>query len=196
MSNDAFTAGVEPGGLRSKDEIRILLCYLLTSVDAPLSRETILQSLEGSGLANYFEITDALKELVSNGNLLLEGGFYRASGQAKRIARQLDTALPYSARTKAVRTALGLLAQARRERENTVEMERTGAGCRVSCHITGGKDGEDLMTLVLTVPDMYQAELVKHNFQQAPDRVYQMMLALLTGERAVAADFLQTAPEA
>lgn len=196
MSNDAFTAGVEPGGLRSKDEIRILLCYLLTSVDAPLSRETILQSLEGSGLANYFEITDALKELVSNGNLLLEGDLYRASGQAKRIARQLDTALPYSARTKAVRTALGLLAQARRERENTVEMERTGAGCRVSCHITGGKDGEDLMTLVLTVPDMYQAELVKHNFQQAPDRVYQMMLALLTGERAVAADFLQTAPEA
>lgn len=195
MSNDAFTAGVEPGGLRSKDEIRILLCYLLTSVDAPLSRETILQSLEGSGLANYFEITDALKELVSNGNLLLEGDLYRASGQAKRIARQLDTALPYSARTKAVRTALGLLAQARRERENTVEMERTGAGCRVSCHITGGKDGEDLMTLVLTVPDMYQAELVKHNFQQAPDRVYQMMLALLTGERAVAADFLQTAPE-
>ena len=38
MEFDAFTGGIEPGGLRSKDEIRILICYLLTSVSAPLSR--------------------------------------------------------------------------------------------------------------------------------------------------------------
>ena len=38
MQNDAFTAGVEPGGLQSKDEIRILLCYLLTSVGVPLHK--------------------------------------------------------------------------------------------------------------------------------------------------------------
>lgn len=54
MAYDAFTAGVEPGGLRTRDEIRILLCYLLTSVNAPLSREDILQSVQGLGLANYF----------------------------------------------------------------------------------------------------------------------------------------------
>ena len=54
MAYDAFTAGVEPGGLRTRDEIRIQLCYLLTSVNAPLSREDNLQSVQGLGLANYF----------------------------------------------------------------------------------------------------------------------------------------------
>jgi len=32
---DAFTAGVEPGGLTSTQEIRILLCYMLIPWDKP-----------------------------------------------------------------------------------------------------------------------------------------------------------------
>ena len=42
MEFDAFTGGVEPGGLRTKNQIRILICYLLSSVDAPLSRQDII----------------------------------------------------------------------------------------------------------------------------------------------------------
>ena len=38
MEYDAFTGGVAPGGLRSKSDIRILICYMLKSVNAPLSR--------------------------------------------------------------------------------------------------------------------------------------------------------------
>ena len=38
MKQDAFSAGVEPGGLWHKNDIRILLCYILASVGAPLSR--------------------------------------------------------------------------------------------------------------------------------------------------------------
>lgn len=191
MPNDAFTAGIEPGGLRSKDEIRILLCYLLTSVGAPLPREAILQSVQENGLANYFEVTDALKELTANGNLLLGESGYRASRQAQQIARQLDTALPYSVRTKALQAALRLLAQARRERENAVEIDPTAEGVRVTCHISGGPARGDLMTLALMVPDMQQAALVKQAFQKAPDHIYQVLLALLTGEPEVAAEFLQ-----
>ena len=184
MAYDAFTAGVEPGGLRTKDEIRILLCYLLSSVDAPLSREVILQSIQGMGLANYFELTDALEDLTKNGNLLLQDGCYRASEQARGIAQQLDTALPVTVRDKAVGAALGLLAQARRERENKVEIEKCGSSFCVHCHISGGST--DMMTLSLPVPDRRQAELVRHNFQKAPERVYQMLLALLIDDHKIA----------
>ena len=37
MEYDAFTGGVAPGGLRSKSDIRILICYMLKSVNAPLT---------------------------------------------------------------------------------------------------------------------------------------------------------------
>ena len=74
MAYDAFTGGVEPGGLRSKDEIRILLCYLLASVPAPLSRDDILTIMQENGFANYFEVTDSLSELEENGNVLRTPG--------------------------------------------------------------------------------------------------------------------------
>lgn len=55
MKFDAFTGGVEPGGLRSKDEIRILICYLLTSVGAPLAKNDLIQIITENGLANYLK---------------------------------------------------------------------------------------------------------------------------------------------
>ena len=54
MEYDAFTAGIEPGGLRTKNDIRIMVCYILNSVKAPLSKENILNILQEKGLANYF----------------------------------------------------------------------------------------------------------------------------------------------
>ena len=41
MEYDAFTGGVAPGGLRSKSDIRILICYMLKSVNAPLSGDPL-----------------------------------------------------------------------------------------------------------------------------------------------------------
>lgn len=55
MEYDTFTAGVGPGGLRTKNDIRVLLCYLLASVNVPLHREDILSILQEYDLANYFE---------------------------------------------------------------------------------------------------------------------------------------------
>ena len=46
MEYDAFTGGVAPGGLRSKSDIRILICYMLKSVNAPLSGDDIIKVLQ------------------------------------------------------------------------------------------------------------------------------------------------------
>ena len=39
-ANDAFTAGVRPGGLTSSTEIRLLLCYLVKNA-GPIARQEI-----------------------------------------------------------------------------------------------------------------------------------------------------------
>ena len=54
MRRDAFTGGVDPGGLWVQNDIRILICYILDSVQAPLSQEDLSRSVQGRGLANYF----------------------------------------------------------------------------------------------------------------------------------------------
>lgn len=187
MDFDAFTGGIEPGGLRTKNEIRILVCYLLTSVNAPLSKNDIVEIVQGNGLANYFEVSDAISELAENGILSLSGagGECTAGETARMIAKQLDTALPPSVRSKARAAALNLLAKAKRERENRVDITKTQNGYSVVCHISGG--AEDLMSFTLAVPDLQQAHMVRDNFQDSPGDIYRMLLALLTGNSDSAA---------
>ena len=69
MEFDALTGGVEPGGLRNKSDIRLLICYLLSSIDAPLSKQDIVQIMQENGLANYFEVMDSLSEMVEKGTV-------------------------------------------------------------------------------------------------------------------------------
>ena len=64
MKQDAFSAGVEPGGLYSSQEIKILICYMLAGVGEPLARHSVLEILSGNGMANFFEAGAAVDELI------------------------------------------------------------------------------------------------------------------------------------
>jgi len=188
---NAFTGGVEPGGLRSQNDIRILICYLLTSVNAPLSAEDIAKILQEKALANYFEIGDALSSLCIKKNIRQnENGDYEILPPGREIARELDTVLPLSVRDKTLESAVALLSRARNEWENRVEIdEQPRGGYQVTLHISGGNF--DMMRLTLQVPDKKQAKLVKENFHRDPLRIYSLLLAALTGDKSMQRELLE-----
>ena len=72
MEFDALTAGVKPGGLRSKQDIKLLICYLLSSIPQGLSKTDLINVLQDNNLANYFEVASAFDELLKQGNLTEE----------------------------------------------------------------------------------------------------------------------------
>lgn len=192
MNFDALTAGIEPGGLRSKNDIKLLICYMLASVQTALSEEEIVSILQENGLANYFEITDAFSDLVAAGNLAADEkkpGSYQVTDSGKLISEQLDISLPISVRERALSATLNLLAQVRRENENKVTIQKTENGYTVHCHVSGGE--MELMSFSLYVPDMLQARMVKRIFHRDPQRVYQGMLALVTGNDDLLRELLQ-----
>lgn len=192
MEYDTFTAGVGPGGLRTKNDIRVLLCYLLASVGAPLPQEDILSILQEYDLANYFEIMDTLSDLQSKGLIQASQEFpgcVTTTEQGREVARQLDVTLPISIREKTVGAAMNLLARAKREQENRVEIKKNEKGYSVTCHVS---DGEmDLLAFTLYAPDRYQANQIKKNFHRNPEIVYRAVLAAVTGSRDLAADALR-----
>ena len=98
MEFDALTAGVKPGGLRSKQDIKLLICYLLSSIQEGLSKNDLIKVLQGNDLANYFEVASAFDELLKQGNLTgPEGPFpYTVTPSGKMIAQELDVSLPIS----------------------------------------------------------------------------------------------------
>ena len=191
MRQDAFTGGVDPGGLWNQNDIRILLCYILSSVNAPLSGQDLSEILQRKALANYFEAGDALAALEQRGNVVRdEDGCYRVTEAGREIAETLDATLPLSVRDKALEAAFTLLADARPHRENRAEAAPLETAFQVTCHISGGA-GMELMSISLFVPDSAQAELVKERFYRDPEQVYKLLLSSLTGDTAYARSLLE-----
>ena len=191
MEFEALTAGVKPGGLRSKQDIKLLICYLLSSIPQGLSKTDLINVLQDNNLANYFEVASAFDELLKQGNLTEaqeEETFYTVTASGKMIAQELDVSLPISIREQVLSAALSLMAQQKRERENTVTITKIENGCQVECHISGGE--MDLMSFTLYVPDMMQAKLVKRNFQKDPQLIYSCILAALTRNQDMVRELL------
>ena len=192
MDFDVLTAGVEPGGLRSKNEIKLLICYMLTSAKAPLAKNDIISIIQDNGLANYFEITSAFADLLEHSNILCENekdDLYSVTESGMLISSQLDISLPISVRERALSATMNLLAKIKREQENRVRIQQTEQGYMVSCSVSGGN--MDLMSLSLYVPDMLQAKMVKKNFHKDPARGYRCLFAIVTGNSDLTAEILQ-----
>lgn len=192
MSGDAFLANVSPGGLTGKDDIKILVCYLLLCIDTGLTKDDIVTVIIDNQIANYFEITNAISSLLADGNIVFdqESLVYKVSGSGKMIAEQLKSSLPYTIREKAVSAAINLLAKKKCEKENVVKITRLPNGCSVNCVIPGGND-MDLMNVSIYVPDMLQAKAVKRNFHKNPDLIYQALLSCFTGNYELLKESLQ-----
>ncbi len=190
MKQQAFTGGVGPGGLWNQNDIRILICYVLSSINSPLSGEDLGNIFQSKALANYFEVTDALAALEAQNHVRkTPSQRYEVTETGREIGESLDVTLPLSVRDKALEAAVVLLSRARLERENKVTLRPTERGVQVNFRIA---DGEmTLMDLSLYVPDMAQAQLVKENFYRDPGAIYQLLLAALTRDRDLAQETLE-----
>ena len=190
MNFDAFDEGINLGGIRSKNEIRILICYLINSVKTPVSKEIILESLQKDGLANYFEASACFDELIKKEHIksVDEKNFVLNSG-GELISSQLSSTIPLTVREKALFSALSLIEQQKRDKENKVEIEKTESGYYIKCTISGGE--MDLLSFKLYAPNYDEAKILKKNFRKNPELVYKTMLSVLTKQKDLLSETLR-----
>lgn len=183
MAFDTFDAGVAPGGLRSKNEIKILICYLFASVNDKMSQSLVVEAIRADELANFFEIVVAFEELIRDGNLrpsdiVDDEQTYELTKNGKVIAHQLETTLAHTVKQKSYDCALRLLSERKTARENFVDIQKTDNGFLVNCRVSGGE--VTLLDFTLYAPSFEQAEVLKKNFLSYPQTVYKTMLGLMT----------------
>ena len=177
---DAFSAGVKPGGLFSYQEIKILICYMLMGIPAPLPRKSILDILSGEEMANFFEAEAAIDELIRQNHLEEKDDLLLLTETGKQVATTLASRIPFTLREQSIQAALRLLLRKQRERDNTVTVEKREHGRDVICTIH--EADEALMSVSLRVADDLQANLIRENFLDNPTLLYQGVIALLTGK--------------
>ncbi len=183
MEFDAFDAGIELGGLRSRDDIRLLICYLLKSIDAPMTRQMLNDSMQEDGLANFFEVGQAIEELLKTGNITTDiiddEEVLIVTQRGREAAELLQTSLPRTVREKAVNSAIRLTTRAKVERENKMEVKKEDDG-GYTITFTLFDRGTELMKLSIYVVDSLQLETVKQNFINDPVKVYSSIITSLT----------------
>ncbi|MCH5190266.1 MAG: DUF4364 family protein [Oscillospiraceae bacterium] len=183
MEYDAFDAGIELGGLRNRDDIRLLVCYLLKSVDSPMTRQMLNEAMQEDGLANYFEVGQAIEELLKTANITAdivgEDEVISVTQKGREAAEMLETSLPRTVREKAVNSAIRLITKARVERENKIEVTKEENGGYTITFTLFDKNTQ-FMKLSVYVCDSLQLEQVKQNFINDPVKVYSTIITSLT----------------
>lgn len=182
MNQEPIMAGVSPGGFQDVYEVRILICYLLASVESPLSKEQLNYIFQSNRLVNYFTFSNALSQLVKEGHVTLKTiekeEFCILSKAGADTAKMLQNSLPRSVRDRVVSAALELLALQKKERENEVSIQKVSAGYVVKFVI---HDTEfDLLRFQLLVPDKMQADHIKKIFLSDPSAFYGKVIHYLT----------------
>lgn len=184
MAFDTFDEGVNYGGIRSKNEIRTLICYLYNSIQKPMDKATVVEAIQEKGLANYFETTSCFDDLIKHNNIELvnkKEDLYFLTDNGKMVAEQLDFTLANSVKEKAYTCAIELLRKKQIEKENAVTITKTDKGFNVNCKISGGD--VDLISLDVYAPDKNQAKIIKKYFHKDPEAFYNIIIGNLTGNK-------------
>ncbi len=177
-SNNAFTAGVKPGGLTNHTEIRLLLCYLIQSVSG-LTRTEIENALLEEELVNYFEIPPALDDILTQALVFKEGEAYFITEKGQKVAREIAYDLPTSVRESAVSAVIRKQTWNKKSAEyHAIITELPDGQYSITCTIAGMST--EAFCLNLTMPNLLTAELIRDRFILHGSEVYALLLNKLS----------------
>ena len=181
MEKDAISAGT--GSLVSSDEIKILLCYVLKSVDAPVPGKQLANLFHYEAIANYFEVINALESLKENGNLnyFEEDDTYIVTKEGALAAQTLKKSLPFTIREKAFAVTAKLLASIRHQKETKIDITTENDIMYITCSAI--ENERAIMSFKLMVADEIQAQFIKQRFLDDPSYIYTGLVDLLTGTK-------------
>ena len=174
--------GFVPGMLTNITDVKIIICYLLKTVGEPMDKEKIIEMIFANDIAGYFDVRDAVLNLVESGNITEDAdGNVSVTESGIAVAEELESALPLTTRSKIIREGIKINNLAKRAKGNKANVEVTPAGIFVKCDLLDGEN--EVMTFKMLVADELQAQTVKEQFLENPAGVYQKFIsALLNNE--------------
>ena len=175
---EPILAGIPAGGMKETYEVKLLICYLLASLEAPLTLDNLSEVCTQDGLVDYFTLCTAVRELEENGNLASEQGVYALTDLGREAADKLKKALPSSLRDAIVKRGMRMLARLRRENEVSADIRRDGNGFQVLCSLH--EESLTFFSLAFYAPDREQAEILAGNFKKKAPEIYQKLIQELT----------------
>lgn len=181
LENDASSAGVRLGGLYNTAEIKILVCYILNAVKEPVPITMLVNELHFQGLANGFEVSDAVVSLTKSGHIVMvdkKDDTYTITEKGTEVAQTLNSSLSYTVKDRAFAITLKLLSKFKNAKQTSFEVIREN---NFPYLISTVLDGDiPLMSIKLLLADEGQASSIKERFLDNSTEIYQTVIEKLT----------------
>ena len=181
MERDAVSAGVsEIGGLFSTAEVRILICYIISSINCPVPGNQLANTLHYEGIANCFEVNDSIASLCKSGHLELvdkDDDTYIITQSGRSIAETLKTSLSYTVKDRAYNAAVKMVAQFRNAKESDIKITKENGKMFITCSALDGN--EPFMSVKLLVSDEEQAHYIRDRLLN-DHTIYSQIIEILT----------------
>ena len=183
MEKDALEAGVSRiGGLFSTAAIRILICYIISTINEPVPGRLLADVLHYEGIANCFEVNDSIAALLQSGHLSLvdeKEDTYTATPSGRDIAETLKTSIPFSVKDRAYAAALKMVSRFKNAKESDIKITKEDGKTFITCSAID--NGKPFMSVKLLVGDEEQALYIKNRFLN-DNAIYSEIIELLTKE--------------
>lgn len=182
MEKDALTAGVsEIGGLFTTAEIRVLICYVFSTIDGAIPGNLLANTLHYEGIANCFEVNDSIDHLCKSGQLKLvdkEDDTYVITESGKNVAETLKSTLSIVVKERAYNAALKMYSRFKNAKETDIKISREDNKTFITCSAID--NDTPFMSVKLMVSDEEQALHIKEKFLNNPTEIYSTIIDLLT----------------
>ena len=166
------------GFIHEKLDIKILILYVLRRLPAPVDPETLLEICQCDGGIGYFDYSDCLSELLESGHITEQEEGYAITEKGARNAEAVESSLPYSVRSKALKRIAPVEERMRRMAMITARHTVDENGCMVELAVADGKG--EMIHLHLLCAGEEQAKAMEKRFRKAAEDYYQKIVALLS----------------
>lgn len=169
------------GFIHEKLDIKILILFILRRLPGVVDPETLGELCQCDDGIGYFDYSDCLSELIDTGHIRESEGGYEITEKGARNADTVESSLPFSVRTKAIRLLTPVEERMRRaamiKAVHTVE----SGGCFVTLAMSDGMG--NIIDMRLLCADETQAKLIEKNFRLDAEGYYHRITELLSEDR-------------
>ena len=166
------------GFIHEKLDIKILILYVLRRLPGTVEAETLRGLVMCDDGIGYFDYSDCLSELVNGGNVEEKDGGYAVTEKGARNADAVESSLPYSVRSRALRLLAPVEERLRRAAMITARHTQDENGCTVELAMGDGKGEVIRLSLLCAGED--QARQIEKHFRRDAEGYYQKIVELLS----------------
>ncbi len=172
--------------LRTKEDIKIFILYLLDNVKMPLELSEINDMARQDDFVSGIDFMECFMELIDVENITMcktedgEEPKYEISAKGSSVVSVLKDNLSGYIRARSVKSAMRYLSFKKRGAVLESRIDNDGKNTRLVGVIKEG--GEEVFSFSFLMENDYQLQLMKHNFEEDPERVYKAFMSILTGD--------------